>query len=39
MGHNPESQTASEQPGRFERYKDAVLELGGLVLDGIFDLF
>jgi hypothetical protein len=33
MEDNHESETESEQPGAFERYRDAVLELGGLVAE------
>jgi len=39
MKNDHEGQTEAEQPGRFERCKDAVLELGAIVVDGFLDLF
>ena len=39
MKNYHEDKTESEQPGRFERCKDVVLELGAIVIDGFLDLF
>ena len=39
MTDDHDTQTENEQPGAFERYRDAALEFGGIVVDGFLDLF
>jgi len=39
MKNDHKGQTETGQPGRSERCKDTVLELGAIVVDGFLDLF